>query len=147
MERAAEVHAAAEEVEARHEEVAIRAVAGDAGVLLERVERVQVAVAYEAVERAVVLVRPRLGDGEELPAVRARELGRELVLNQGKLGDVLRRDVGLRAGDGLVSTTCRSLKLLESCGVVVSTSSAPPAETVTVSVATPICSCAGMLVI
>src|SRR5205085_3518554 len=67
--RAAEVGAAAEVVRARHEEFAIGAVARDARGLLQGVERVQEAVAEEAVERAVVIVRAALGNGDELTAV------------------------------------------------------------------------------
>src|SRR5207237_209948 len=99
---AAEVRAAAEVVRARHEEVAGGAVARDARILLQSVEGVQEAVAEEAVERAVVVVRAALCDGDELPAVGAPVLGGELVLDERELGDLFRRDVALRAGHSLV---------------------------------------------
>ena len=48
-------------------------------------ERVQVPVADAAVERAMEVIRPRLSDGDELPAVRAGEFRRELVLKKREL--------------------------------------------------------------
>ena len=99
--RTSDVKAATEEVATRHEIRRTR-IAINAGVLLDGIQSIQITITPEGISCSVKIVRARLGNGNEVSAIRTSKLRRKLILQQSELRNFFWRDVTLRTSDGFV---------------------------------------------